>query len=102
MASARLRGLGLGFGIDLLVLLAAAAVPGFAQSTTAPASTGVPTREGNVWGHVAHQPTAAVGSAEQNAGVAPSPQQVQHENAELARINRQLQQQQGVKNPTPP
>ena len=109
MSGTRLaRGLGFGFGLDLLVLLGAGAAPGFAQSTvttpTAPpaATTGVPAREGNVWDHVSHQPSAAVGGAEAAAGVAPSPRQAQQEDADLARINRELQQQQGVKNPTPP
>jgi len=91
------RGIGFGIGLDLLVILAAGAAPGFAQATTP--TSGVPTREGNVWDHVAHQPTAAVGGAEQHAGVARTPQQARKEDAELARLNRQLQQQNGVKNP---
>jgi hypothetical protein len=105
MTSARLaRGIGFGIGLDLLVILAAGAAPGFAQATTAtvaPPASGVPSREGNVWDHVAHQPTAAVGGAERHAGVAPTLEQARHEDEELARINRQLQQQNGVKNPPP-
>jgi hypothetical protein len=93
------RGIGFGIGLDLLVILAAGAAPGFAQATTP--TSGVPTREGNVWDHVAHQPTAAVVGAEQNAGVAPTPRHAQREDEELARLNRQLQQRNGVKNPAP-
>jgi len=93
------RGIGFGIGLDLLVILAAGAAPGFAQAT-APTSS-VPTREGNVWNHMDHQPTAAVGGAEQNAGVAPTAQQSRREDEELARLNRQLQQRNGVKNPAP-
>jgi len=98
------RGIGFGIGLDLLVILGAGAVPGFAQSasTVAPAApSGVPTREGNVWDHVAHQPTAAVDGAEQHAGVAPTPRQARQEDEELARLNRELQQRSGVKNPPP-
>jgi hypothetical protein len=97
MTGARLaRGIGFGIGLDLLVILAAGAAPGFAQATS-----GVPAREGNVWNHKDHQPTAAVGGAEQHAGVAPTQQQARRDDEELARLNRQLQQRNGVKNPAP-
>jgi hypothetical protein len=97
MTGARLaRGIGFGIGLDLLVILAAGAVPGFAQATS-----GVPAREGNVWNHMDHQPTAAVGGAEEHAGVAPTQRQARRDDEELARLNRQLQQRNGVKNPAP-
>ncbi len=104
MSSARfVRGFGLGLGLDLAVILAVGAAPGFAQSSVPPpaASQSVPTREGNVWDHMDHQPTAATADAEHRAGVAPSAQRAQREDEELARINRELLQRNGVKNPPP-
>ena len=102
MSSARfVRGFGLGLGLDLAVILAVGAAPGFAQSTVSPtaASPTVPTREGNVWDHRDHQPTAATAGAEQRAGIAPSAQRAQREDEELARINKQLLQPNGGKTP---
>ncbi len=47
-------------------------------------------REGNVYNGVDHQPTAGVAAQERQAGVAPSPGQVQSEDRTLDRLNGQL------------
>jgi len=70
--------------------LALAALPLLVASAGAHAQ--VATREGNTYGGFDHQPTAAVGSAEREAGVAPSPAQRQSEDQDLGRMNTQLLQ----------
>ena len=48
-------------------------------------------REGNIWGGVAHEPSApSVNNAERNAGVALPQGQAQKENQEVERLEQQL------------
>lgn len=49
-----------------------------------------PARIGNVYDGTAHQPTAAVQGAEQQAGVAPAPQVQQKENDTVSQIDKEL------------
>ena len=74
-------------GMALVFALLGAPAAAFAQS-------GVPTREGNIWGWTDHQPTMGqVQQQEHAAGIAPTPTQREKDAAAVDQLYRQLMHQ---------
>lgn len=66
-----------------------------AWAQTPQAQPQVPAREGNIWGGVAHQPTAGgVQAEERAAGIAPPPQEQKVLNQDVDQLYRQLMKEQ--------